>query len=272
MSQPYRLTTPGSLGAAGWLIAAFMLLPLVVVFPVSLTDQPYLSMPKAALSLDHFQRLLRSADWLSSAGQSLGIAMLSATMAVIFGASCAIGCWRSRSKIVPFIQVAMILPLVVPPLVYALGYYRLLLKVDLLDTFSGVILAHFVTAIPYVFITVTASLAAFDRKLELAAKSMGASVFQTLFQVVIPNIRAGLASGAILAFIHSWDEVVVVLFIASRKVYTLPRRIWDGVSSDLDPMMASAAALLIVGSLVLFALNLLITSRNSISGSKGKAL
>lgn len=269
MSQPYRLTTPGSLGAAGWLIATFMLLPLVVVFPVSLTDQLYLSMPKDALSFEHFQRLLISADWRSSAGQSLVIAISSATLAVIFGASCAIGCWRSRAKIVPIVQVAMILPLVVPPIVYALGYYRLLLKVDLLDTFLGVILAHAVTAVPYVFITVTASLAAFDRKLELAAKSMGASVFQTIFQVVLPNIRTGLASGAILAFIHSWDEIVIVLFIASRRVYTLPRRIWDGVNSDLDPMMASAAALLIVGSLVLFALNLVITSRNSISRSKG---
>jgi putative spermidine/putrescine transport system permease protein len=256
-----------SVSAPGWLVAAFLLLPLLVVFPVSLTDQSFLALPKETVSLEHFRRLFKSADWLSSAGQSFTIAAVSACLAVIFGTLAALGCWRSRSKVVPLIQVVMVLPLIVPPLVYALGYYRLLLKVGMLDTFSGVVLAHAVTSIPYVFITVTASLAGFDRRLELAAKSMGATTSQALRRVVLPNILPGLLSGAILSFVHSWDEIVIVLFIASRNVYTLPRRIWDGVRYDLDPMMAAAAAVLIGLSIVLLVVNLLTRSNGSLSKS-----
>lgn len=265
MSELYRSNSPRLLVAAGWLIGAFLLLPIVIVFPIAFTDQSYLSLPRAGLSLDHFRRLLHDSDWLHSAGQSGLIALTSAALAVVSGAACAIGCWRAQSRWVRPVQVSMILPLVVPPLVYALGYYRLLMHVSLLDTVLGVVLAHAITAVPYVFLTVTANLAGFDRSLELAARGMGASTSQTLLRVILPNIGPGLMSGAILAFVHSWDEIVVVLFIASRNVYTLPRRIWDGITTDLDPMMAAAAALLIVSSLVLLAMNLLIGSKRATS-------
>ena len=267
MARTSNLRLPAGVSVPGWLVAAFLLLPLLVVFPVSLTDQTFLSLPKETVSLEHFRRLFKSVDWLSSAGQSIAIAAASACLAVIFGTLAALGCWRSRSKLVPMIQVLMVSPLIVPPLVYALGYYRLLLKAGLLDTFSGVVLAHAVTSIPYVFITVTASLAGFDRRLELAAKSMGATTYQALRRVVLPNVLPGLLSGAILSFIHSWDEIVIVLFIASRNVYTLPRRIWDGVRYDLDPMMAAAAAVLITLSIALLVVNLLVKSNGSFSKS-----
>jgi putative spermidine/putrescine transport system permease protein len=118
-----------------------------------------------------------------------------------------------------------------------------------------VTLAHGVTGIPYVVITVSTALAAFDPRLEQAARGMGASLSQTLRWVILPRIAPGIASGAIFAFIHSWDELVMVLFIASREVFTLPRKIWDGINENLDPTMAAVAVLLIGFTILLLALD-----------------
>jgi putative spermidine/putrescine transport system permease protein len=141
----------------------------------------------------------------------------------------------------------------VPSIVYALGIYRLWIRLDLLDTYLGVILVHGVTGIPYVMITVSATLANFDPRLEQAARSMGANLPQTLRWVIMPCVMPGIASGAIFAFIHSWDEAVLILFIASRALFTLPRRMWDGINENLDPVMAVAACVMILLSMLMLA-------------------
>jgi putative spermidine/putrescine transport system permease protein len=147
----------------------------------------------------------------------------------------------------------MLLPIIVPSIVYALGIYRLWIRLDLLDTYLGIILVHGVTGIPYVVITVTATLANFDPRLEQAARSMGANLSQTLRWVIMPRVMPGIASGAIFAFIHSWDEAVLILFIASRALFTLPRRMWDGINENLDPVMAVAACVMILLSMLMLA-------------------
>jgi putative spermidine/putrescine transport system permease protein len=135
---------------------------------------------------------------------------------------------------------------VVPTIVYALGLYRFWIDLKLLDTYTGIILAHGVTGIPYVVVIVSTALAGFDLRLEQASRSLGAGMVETLRRVILPVIRPAVISGAIFAFIHSWDELVIVLFIASRAVFTLPRRIWDGINDHLDPTMAAVASVLIV--------------------------
>ncbi|RYJ02258.1 MAG: ABC transporter permease subunit, partial [Acetobacteraceae bacterium] len=159
------------------------------------------------------------------------------------------------------LRAVMLLPLIIPSIVYAIGLYRYFGKLDLLDRFLGVTLAHGVTGIPYVIITVSTALAAFDPRLEQAARGMGASLGQTLRWVILPRIFPGIASGAIFAFIHSWDELVMVLFIASRQVFTLPRKIWDGINENLDPSMAAVAVLLILFTIALLAVDGLLRSR-----------
>jgi len=150
----------------------------------------------------------------------------------------------------------MLLPIVVPTIVYALGIYRFWVDLRLLDTYTGVILVHAVTGIPYVVVTVSTALAGFDPRLEQAARNLGASQLQALRRVVLPSIMPGVVSGAIFAFIHSWDELVIVLFIASRAVFTLPRRIWDGINEHLDPTMAAVATIMIVLTGLLLVLDL----------------
>ncbi len=247
--------------AGAWLVICFLLLPISIVFPLSITDQDHLALPVDGLSWRWYANLFTSPDWLSSIGQSLLIAVISTGIAVVAGTLCAIGCWRHGSKLSEAIRVLMLVPLIVPTIVYALGLYRLWVRLDLLDTYAGIIIAHAVTAIPYVIIIISTALAGFDQRLEQAARNLGANLRQMLWMVLIPNIIPAVVSSAIFAFIHSWDEAVIVLFIAGRGMFTLPRRMWDGINDKLDPTMAAVAAVLIVLTAGLLLADLLLKRR-----------
>ena len=246
-----------------WAIICFLLLPIAVVFPVSLTDKRYLSLPEDNLSLQHFANLFSSPEWLSSIGQSFVIACAATVLTVIVGTLCAIGCWRIGSKLADFVRVLMLVPIIVPTIVYALGIYRLWVDLRLLDSYLGLIIAHSVTGIPYVVIIVSTALAHFDARLEQAARNLGANLRQRLWLVILPGILPAVVSSAIFAFIHSWDELVLALFLASRTVFTLPRRIWDGINEQLDPTMAAVAVLLIVVTMVLLGAEMWLRSRRT---------
>jgi len=245
-----------------WAVALYLVLPISIVLPVSLTDQRFLSLPQDGLSLRHYANLFASSEWLDSIGQSLLIAVATTMIAVVAGTLCAIGCWRIARRSTDLVRAMMLLPIIIPSIVYAVGLYRYFAKLDLLDNFWGVAIAHGVTGIPYVVITVSTALAAFDPRLEQAARGMGANLVQTLRWVILPRIAPGIVSGAIFAFIHSWDELVIVLFIASRDVFTLPRRIWDGINENLDPTMAAVAVLMVVFTLLLLLADMALRKRH----------
>lgn len=244
-----------------WTAILFLLLPITIVLPVSLTDRRYLSLPVDGLSLQHYAHLFTSAAWLSSIGQSFVIATASTVLALALGVPCAVGCWRLGSRAAELARALLLVPLVVPTIVYALGLYRLYVPLGLLDTYTGIVLAHAVTALPYVVIIVSTGLAGFDPRLEQAARSLGAGVAETVWRVLLPNLRASILSAAIFAFVHSWDELVIVLFIAGRAVFTLPRRMWDGINDQLDPTMAAVAVLLVGLTAALLFLDLFLRSR-----------
>lgn len=246
-----------------WLMVCFLVLPISIVFAVSLSDQPYLSMPKDSLSLQNYRSLIGSPEWLASIWQSFVIAALSTAIAGVAGTLCAIGCWRISSRLSNFVRLFMLLPIIVPTIVYALGIYQLWADLGLLDTYTGLVIAHAVTGLPYVVITVSTALAGLDPRLEQAALGLGARLGQTLWLVILPLIRPGVVSGLIFAFIHSWDELLVTLFIAGRRVFTLPRRMWDGINESLDPVMAAVAALLVLCTVALLAGDLLLRRRRA---------
>ena len=249
--SPTRLTN-----SVGWAVICFLVLPITIVFPVSLTDKRYLSLPEEGISFKHYVNLFTSTEWLGSIGQSLYIGAVATVISVAAGTLCAIGCWRLSSRTGEAVRAMMLVPIVVPTIVYALGIYRFWVDLRLLDTYTGVILVHAVTGIPYVVVTVSTALAGFDPRLEQAARNLGASQLQALRRIVLPSIMPGVVSGAIFAFIHSWDELVIVLFIASRAVFTLPRRIWDGINEHLDPTMAAVATIMILLTGLLLVLDL----------------
>ena len=244
-----------------WSTALYLVLPILIILPVSLTDQRFLSLPQDGLSLRHFATVLGSPEWLHSIWQSFIIAVASTILSVVVGTLCAIGCWRISTRATELIRALMLLPLIIPSIVYAIGLYRYFGPLDLLDRLLGVVIAHGVTGVPYVVITVSTALAAFDPRLEQAARGMGASLSQTLRWVILPRIAPGIFSGGIFAFIHSWDELVMVLCIASRDVFTLPRRIWDGINENVDPAIAAVAMILILFTLFLLMLDQIVRRR-----------
>lgn len=266
-----RTVGRGVLYGCAWAVLSFLMLPMAIVFPISVTDKRYLSLPHDGISFAHFANLLSNPKWLASLGHSLVIASASTVIAVVLGTLCAVGCWRIGSKWSESVRSLMLAPLIVPTIIYALGVYRFWIQLDLLDTYLGVIIAHAVTGLPYVVITVSASLANFDYRLEQAARNLGAGLWQTVRLVILPNVMPGILSGAIFAFIHSWDELVVVLFIASRKVFTLPRMMWDGVNENLDPTIAAVAVVMMAVTLGLLIVELSLRARRErLDQSAGK--
>jgi len=214
------------------------------VIPVSFTSKRYLSWPGLDLSLRHYRVLVES--WMPSVNDSFIVAFSAALLALVLGTLFAIGNWRLNRPLTRNLRLLMLLPMIIPPIVHAVAFYRAWSALDLLDTYLGVILFHTMKALPFVMLSVTASLINLDPSLEQASRSLGASARQTLFFVLLPQVKPGILAGAIFAFIISWDEVIVVLFITSREVYTLPKRIWDGIFDNVDPAIASIGTLMIL--------------------------
>lgn len=236
---------------SAWLILAFLLLPMLVVIPVSLTDKSYISLPVEHLSLQHFQNYFTSAKWLGATMESVIIAVVVAVLATVFGTAFSIGCWFLGSRWALVARWILIVPILVPPVVQALGFYRFWVTLDLIDSYTGVIIAHTMLALPYVTISVFASLENLDRKIPQAARSLGASVWQTAFEVVMPAVKPGMLAGAVFAFIVSFDEIVTVLFITVRRVQTLPKMIWQGIQDNIDPTIAAVATVLTVVTIII---------------------
>lgn len=244
--------------ACGWLGLIFLLAPLAVVFPVSLTPERYLSMPTTGISFQHYAKLATDLRWSHSILTSLAIAALTTVFATLFGTLCAIGLWRLNSRVTRYLRVMILAPLIVPPIVHALAFYRTWIDLNWLDTLMGVVVAHTVVCIPLVLITVSTSLSGFDRRLEQAARSLGASPFTVLRRIVVPNIAPGILSGAAFSFVTSWDEVVAVLFLTSRKVVTLPIVIWNSLTERVDPAVAAVSAVMILATLAAVAIRLVL--------------
>lgn len=247
----------------GWLGALFLLLPSFVIIPVSFTTHHYLSLPDEGLSLQHYRNLFSNPLWLGAIGQSLLIAVLSSVLAVITGTLGAIGLWRLANRFTETLRSLMLLPLIVPPIISALAFYKAWVKLGLLDSYSGIIIAHAILAVPYVIITVTTSLSNFDPKLEQAARNLGASAWTAMRLIIVPVIRPGILSGAVLAFLASWDEIVVTLFISSQRIMTLPKAIWNGIRDNIDPTVAAVGSLVILITLVATCIRLVRQSREA---------
>ena len=250
-----------------WAGLAFLVLPTLIAVPVSLTPKRYLSMPTGDFSLRHYINLFSSTEWMSSIGQSTIIAGFSALIATVLGTLCAIGLWRISSRASEVIRGILLLPLIIPPIISAMAFYRIWVKLGLLDSYSGMIIAHAILAAPMVLITVSASLANFDLRLEQASCNLGASIGTTLRRVVLPSIKPGIWAGAIFAFILSWDEIVVALFIAKFRIMTLPRRMWDGIRENTDPTVAASAVVLVLVTISALTIYTIMTNHVRIQGS-----
>jgi len=255
-SGGFRFTVFGA-----WTTILFLTLPLLIVVPVSFTPQRYLSLPGAHWSLRHYAELLHDPTWLGSIRDSIVVATGATALAVVLGTLVAIGCWRISSRLSEFVRMLMLAPMIVPTIVHALGFYQGWVQFGLIDTYVGLILAHALKGTPYVVISVSAALANVDLRLEQAARNLGATMLTTLRRVIVPAAKPGIVAGAVFAFAISWDELVVNLFITSRNVYTLPRKIWDGIQDNINPAVAAVATLLILLTVIAMVGRLIVSRR-----------
>lgn len=235
----------------GILVAVFLLLPLLAVIPVSFTPKRFLSLPDGDWSFRHYQTLIEDAAWGSGVWLSIKIGLLSATLATALALLFSLGIWMLQPRFTGLLMGIALLPMVAPPVVSALTLYFLLISLTQLndivayDKMAGVALAHTVMIAPFAVVLITVSLSQIDRKMDLAARSMGAGLFTRIFSVILPNIRFGVFAAFLLTFILSWEEIGVTLFITSVDAITLPRLMWMGLRDNVDPAIAAISVVLI---------------------------
>jgi len=231
-------------------VAVFLVLPVTIIFPLSFSASPYLEFPPRGWSLQWYRNYFGRPDWIGATLLSLKVGVATSVLATCIGTLAAFGFTRRQFRGQNLLLGLVLSPILMPGIVIAVAVYFFYARIGLVGNPLGLVLAHTVLATPFVVLTVTASLKGFDRTLELAGMSLGGSPLYTFVKVTLPLIRAGILSGAIFAFVASFDELIVALFISGTTSVTLPRRMWDGVRVELDPTIAAVAALLVTASAV----------------------
>jgi len=242
------------------LVGTWLVAPTLVVIPLAFTGQQSLVFPPRSWSLRWFTNFFADPTWVGSLLNSLQVAALTALVATVLGTLAALGL-RSRFRGRALSGGLLLSPMLVPAVVFAVGVYAVFLELKLIGTFIGFVAAHTALALPFVIIPVSSSLAGFDQTLERAAAVCGANRISTFRRVTLPSVAPGVLSGFMFAFVVSFDEIVVSLFISSPYLQTLPVKMYGGVLRDVDPTIAAAATLIICFTSALIALALLINAR-----------
>jgi putative spermidine/putrescine transport system permease protein len=265
--KPFRLPSLESGLSTGFAVAVFVFLlaPLIIIVPLSFNAEPYFTFTSKMLTLNSdgfsmrwYRDIIDNPQWLEAIGNSLMIALASTVLATVLGTLAAIGLARSNMPFRDFFMAILISPLVVPIVISAAGMYFFYSSIGLAQTHWGIILAHTTLGVPFVVITMTATLSGFDRNLIKAASSLGADPITAFFRVTLPLVAPGMISGALFAFAASFDEVVTVLFLGGPDQRTVPRQMWSGIREQLSPTILAVATLLIIfSSLLLLAVEML---------------
>lgn len=233
------------------LVFAFLVLPIFAVVPLSLNPGSFLVFPDGDLSLRWYRTLVQSPQWTHAFGNSLKIAIATTLIATPLGTLAAIGLAHMQSRAKPFIVAIISAPLVVPIVVVAIAFYFLFAPLGLVNGPVGMVIAHTSLALPFVVIVVHASLHGLDSELLRAGSSLGAPPRTVFIRILAPLIAPGIAAGAVFAFMTSFDETTVALFIAGPEQRTLPIQMFEGVREQISPAIAAAATLLVIASTLL---------------------
>jgi len=241
-----------------WLVLLFLILPILAIVPLSFNAEPFFSFTEGMLtlqaqaySLRWYRAIFTDPGWILSIKNSFFIGIFSTLIATALGTCAAVGLARAEMPARRLITALLLSPMIVPLIITAAGMFFFYSDVGLGGSFTGIILAHAALGTPFVVITVTATLAGFDYSLVRAGLGLGARPLQVFFDVILPLIRPGVISGALFAFITSFDEVVVILFMASPQQRTIPRQMFSGLREQINPSILSVATLLILMSIIL---------------------
>lgn len=236
------------------LFIAFMLAPLVLVCAVSFTDQAFLSLPSWPPSLRWYRALADNTDFIRAFWTSLWLGIASASIAVALSVPAALAIVRSGTATGGMVAATLMSPLLVPHVVLGVAFLRFFSGLGLSGTFLALAMAHVLIIMPYALQLVLASAYGMDARLGQAAASLGARPVAVFRRVTLPLLLPGIASGWLLAFLHSFDELTMTVFLASPGTTTLPVRIYLHIEETIDPLVTSVSALLIIVALAMMAL------------------
>ncbi len=241
----------------------FLVLPILVIIPLSFSSEPWFTYPLPGLSLKWYQDFFFNERWTVAIENSVIVAVFSTLLSTFLGTLAALGLSRGNVPFAGLIMSILISPMIVPVVIVAVAMFFGYAAIGLNNTYLGLILSHATLATPFVVITVTATLSGFDRSLTRAAASLGASPVTAFRTVTLPLISPGVISGALFAFVTSWDEVVVALFLSSPEQRTLPRQMFSGIREQISPTITAAATCLVVLAALLMAVTELLRRRSA---------
>lgn len=241
-----------------WVVAGsallFLLAPVLLLIPMSFGSAEIIEFPPSKICLDQYYKFFSHPAWQSAVMKSLFVAFFTSIFSTTIGIMASLALVWGRFKGKGFINAFILSPMVVPLIVLALAYYISLAKFNLLGTRLGLVLAYTPLTLPFSVLPISATLRGFDRRLENAALNLGANRFQTFMKITFPIIRPGVLTGAIFAFMIAFDEVVIALFICGSTAVTLPKKMWDVIRYEIEPMLPAISTLLMALALVILLL------------------
>ncbi|SDA87567.1 ABC transporter permease [Sinorhizobium sp. NFACC03] len=250
-------------GVAIGSILFFLLLPTLIVIPMSLSETNHIEFPPRGLTLKWYSAYFNDPDWMAATWFSFRIALATTAAATITGTMAALAIARGCLPFKSALQALALGPMIVPHIVLGVALYLAFSPLQLTGSFLGFLIAHTVLAIPYVIIPVTASLQRFDPTLELAALNCGANRLRAFFFVVLPNIASGVAAAAVFAFLASFDEATVAFFISDIGGKPIGRKMFEDIDFNLTPVIAAVSTVLVATSLLLMGTVHLVSARSS---------
>ncbi|HMU51669.1 MAG TPA: ABC transporter permease [Geminicoccaceae bacterium] len=245
-----------------WLVLLFLILPILVIVPLSFSSGTFLTFPLPGVSLRWYEAFWASEPWRNAVRNSFIVAIATTILATTLGTLASLGLVRANFPGKTLLMALLISPMIVPLVIVAAGAYFFYAPLGLTGSLTGLIIAHTTLAAPFVIISVTSTLAGFNPNLSRAGASLGASPTRVFFQIILPLIGPGVVSGALFAFVTSFDEVVVALFMTGPQQRTLPRQMFDGIRENISPLITAVATLLILLSILLMTVMELLRRRS----------
>ena len=227
-------------------VMLLLVAPTLIVIPMSFSDSQYLEFPPQVWSTRWYDHYFGSPEWMAATRTSLTAAVLTMLVATPIGVLAAYGLHASRYRFARLAFVLLITPMMVPLILIAIGAFYIYVKLQILYTLAGLVLAHTVLALPLVLIVTTSALKSYDMNQELAARSLGAPRWKAFLTITLPQIRFAVITSALLAFLTSFDEVVVAMFISGGENATLTRNMFNALRDQIDPTIASISTIMIV--------------------------
>ncbi|WP_115734316.1 ABC transporter permease [Aminobacter aminovorans] len=242
----------------GWLGVLFLVLPLLVVFPIAFSESNFLGYPTTGFSLKWFASLMASYPWMLALKNSIIVAVSVTMIATTLGTLAAYGLNTVEFRLKPLLVGIIVTPALVPVVIVALASYFALARIGLIGSLLAVVIAHTVIAVPMVFLTVSATLKGFDLNLVRAGASLGAAPVTAFLKITLPLISPGVLAGAVFAFVTSFDELIIALFLTGPGQITIPRQLYSDLRDQLTPSIVALAILLsAVSALMIWVVNLL---------------